>query len=134
MLPRVTGAAYVRIREVGHNEQLLTDTSCLAVRSYMAEPLALINMSPPQADVRIFRFYGWSWEPGLTPGDELITFLEREESSGILHEWSDDHRILIRDGRLNSMQMEWSPVANGDPVDDVLNKIRPALNRKPPQP
>jgi hypothetical protein len=40
----------------------------------------------------------------------------------------------IGNERLNSMQMEWSPVANGDRVDDVLNKIRAALNRTPPQP
>jgi hypothetical protein len=134
MLGQVAGVAYVRIREVGNRERLLTDTSCLSVRSYIAEPLALINIAPPQGDVRIFRFYGRSWDPALAPEDEVITFLDREETTGTYHESDDRYRMPIGNGRLNSMQMEWSPVANGDPVDDVLNKIRAALNRKPPQP
>jgi hypothetical protein len=134
MLPRVTGAAYLRIREMGNREKLLTDTSCLSVRPYIAEPLALINLAPPPGDVRSFRFYGRSWDLGLTPGEEAIIFLWREETTGTYHEWDATNRMLIRDGRLNSMQMEWLPVANGDPVDDVLNKIRAAVSRKPQQP
>jgi hypothetical protein len=134
MLGQVAGVAYVRIREMGNRERLLTDASCLSVRPYIAEPLALINLAPPPGDVRIFRFYGRSWDPGLTPGDEAIVFLWREETTGAYHEMDDKYRILISKGRLNSMQMEWSPVANGDPVDDVLTKIRAALNPKPPRP
>jgi len=133
-LGQVAGVAYVRIREVGNREQLLTDTSCLSVRPYIAEPLALINIAVPQDDARVFRFYGRSWDPGLVPGDELITFLDREESTGTYHEWDDANRMPIQSGRLNSMQMDWPLVAIGDPVEDVLNKIRAALNRKPPQP
>jgi hypothetical protein len=132
MLPQIAGVAYLRIRETGTRERLLTDTSCLSVRAY-AEPLALINIAAPQ-DARVFQFYGRSWDPELAPGDELITFLDREESTGTYHEWDDANRMPIRNGRLNSMQMDWSLVAIGDPVEDVLNKIRAALNRKPPQP
>jgi hypothetical protein len=130
MLPRLTGAAYLRIREMGNREQLLTDTSCLSVRPYIAEPLALINLAPLPGDVRSFRFYGRSWDLGLTPGEEAIIFLWREETTGTYHEWDAANRMLIRDGRLNSMRIDWAPVANGDPVEDVLNKIRAALNRK----
>jgi hypothetical protein len=56
MLPQVGAVAYLRIREVRNRERLLTDASCLWVRSYIAEPLALINIAPPQGDVRIFRY------------------------------------------------------------------------------
>jgi hypothetical protein len=134
MLGQVAGAAYVRIREMRNREQLLTETSCLSVRPYIAEALALINVAPPPGDARIFQFYGRSWDPGLTPGDEAIVFLWREETTGTYHEMAGRYRMSIGNGRLNSMQMEWSPAANGDPVDEVLNKIRAALSQKPRQP
>jgi hypothetical protein len=134
MLRQADGAAHVRIREMGNRERLLTDMACLSVRPYIAEPLALINVADAPENVRTFRFYGRSWGPGLTPGDEAIVFLWREESTGTYHEVDDRYRMPISKGRVNSMQMEWPPVANGDPVDDVLNKIRVTMNQKSPRP
>lgn len=134
MLPQVAGAAYVRIREVGTRERLLTDISCRSVRPYVAEALALINIALLQGDFRVLRFYGQSWDPGLTPGDELITFLEREETTGTYHELDDAYRMPIHDGRLSWSRTDWPLVANGDSIEDVLNKLRATLRQTSPQP
>ena len=59
MLAQVAGVAYVRIREVGNNERLLTDVSCISVRPYVAEVLALINIAPGQGGL------GARWVQGV---------------------------------------------------------------------
>jgi hypothetical protein len=130
MLTTVDLVAYVRIRNVGNGERVMTDTSCFFVRQVDVEVLDFIDIRGSSPELRTLRFNAGGWERSLVAGDEWLAFFARGSTGGAYVEW-ETWRLRVCDGRVAGGPVDSLQIRNGDSVRTAFDAIRGTVRRRP---